>query len=79
MPHPDDQPTGTALLEYFKRYGLGDGGYDEDWAHLKLGVVPVVLPNTDGRKRNLRAHDLHHIATALSEAAAQLAIASLAL
>ncbi|HKW42163.1 MAG TPA: hypothetical protein VJN39_13010 [Gemmatimonadales bacterium] len=30
---------------------------------VKLGPIPVWFPNTEGRRRAVRLHDLHHIAT----------------
>jgi hypothetical protein len=58
-----DCPVGVARDAYFQRYGLGDGGYNDDWVHLKAGYIPVAFPNTPARKRNIGAHDLHHLAT----------------
>jgi hypothetical protein len=52
-----------ALAAYLERYDLGDGGYTDDWSVFTFGWVPVMLPNTDGRKKALRAHDMHHLAT----------------
>ena len=62
-PYPAELRVGEARAAYFERYGLDDGGYEADWAYLKFGGVPVVLRNTRTRKRLIRAHDLHHLAT----------------
>jgi hypothetical protein len=49
---------------YFKRSGFGeDGGYDERWIKVKVWRVPIWLPNTEGRVRAVKLHDLHHIVT----------------
>lgn len=44
--------------------GLGDDGGDGDaWVELKLWRVPLAFPNTEGRRRAVRFHDLHHVLT----------------
>lgn len=51
-----------ALL--FERSGFGvDGGYDERWIKVKWWRIPIWLPNTQGRRKAVRLHDLHHILT----------------
>jgi len=53
-----------ALRLYFDANGFGpDGGYPDAWVDLKLGPIPIPFPNTDARRRAVRFHDLHHIAT----------------
>lgn len=63
----DYDPASTlreALARYFEDNGFGaDGGYNARWLKLKLGPIPYVIPNTAGRVRAVRYHDLHHIAT----------------
>jgi hypothetical protein len=59
----------TTLLEartrYFEDNGFGeDGGYSDKWVRIELfGGLPVWLPNTPGRVRAVRYHDLHHVVT----------------
>ena len=54
-----------ARAMYFARNGFGDdGGYTKRWVTFKLGPFPVGFPNTAGRKRAVRFHDLHHVVTA---------------
>jgi hypothetical protein len=49
---------------YFELNGFGaDGGYEERWIKVKLWRFPVRLPNTKGRRKAVRLHDLHHILT----------------
>jgi hypothetical protein len=49
---------------HFARSGFPpDGGYDERWIKVKVWRVPVWLPNTPGRRRAVRLHDLHHVLT----------------
>jgi len=49
---------------YFEVNGFGDsGGYDDPWVDFKLGPVPMPFPNTPGRVRAVRYHDLHHVLT----------------
>lgn len=53
-----------AREQYFRLNGFGaDGGYEERWIKVKVWRVPVWLPNTKGRRRAVRLHDLHHILT----------------
>jgi hypothetical protein len=53
-----------ALREYFEvnRFGV-DGGYSAKWVDFKLGPVPFPFPNTEGRKKAVRFHDLNHVLT----------------
>jgi hypothetical protein len=49
---------------YFAANGFGaDGGYSAEWVDFKLGPVPMPFPNTRGRVRAVRYHDLHHLLT----------------
>jgi hypothetical protein len=53
-----------ARARYFEKNGFGaDGGYSARWVKLKLGPIPYAVPNTAGRVRAVRYHDLHHIMT----------------
>lgn len=53
-----------ALARYFAKNGFGaDGGYDDAWVDFELGPIPLPFPNSAGRKRAVRLHDLHHILT----------------
>jgi hypothetical protein len=66
---PDDaaaasQSLATARDEYFRVNGFGvDGGYNAAWVDFKLGPVPMPFPNSKGRVRAVRFHDLHHVLT----------------
>lgn len=40
-----------------------DGGYNEKWVRFKVMGIPVVFPNTEARKRQVPAHDVHHVLT----------------
>lgn len=56
-----------ARERYFIDNGFGAGGnYDEAWARVDVGPIPVMIPNTPGRVRAIRYHDLHHILTGYS-------------
>ncbi|MDQ3746832.1 MAG: hypothetical protein M3444_20880 [Acidobacteriota bacterium] len=53
-----------ARARYFELNGFGaDGGYEERWIKVKVWRIPVWLPNTEGRRKAVRLHDLHHILT----------------
>lgn len=60
----DAQSLGEGRARYFADNGIApDGGYADDWVHLKIGPVPVRFPNTAGRVRAVRFHDLNHVVT----------------
>jgi hypothetical protein len=49
---------------YFDANGFGaDGGYGAAWVDFKLGPIPFPFPNTAGRVRAVKFHDLHHLVT----------------
>src|SRR5215213_1288690 len=55
---------GEARARLFALGGLGDdGGYGDAWVVLKLWRIPFAFPNTEGRRRAVRFHDLHHVLT----------------
>ncbi|MBV8858807.1 MAG: hypothetical protein JOZ02_17890 [Acidobacteria bacterium] len=55
---------GEARARLFALGGLGeDGGYHDAWVKLKLWRIPLAFPNTEGRRRAVRFHDLHHVLT----------------
>jgi hypothetical protein len=54
----------AARTRYFEDNGFGaDGGYGARWVEVKVGPFPYAIPNTEGRVRAVRYHDLHHIMT----------------
>ena len=62
--YADETPVAEARARYWEANGFGsDGGYDESWVRFKIGPIPVVFPNTAGRKAAVPCHDLHHVAT----------------
>ena len=49
---------------YFEVNQFGEkGGYEDAWVNFKLGPIPFPFPNTAGRIRAVKFHDLHHILT----------------
>ena len=51
-----------ARARYFEDNGFGaDGGYAKKWEVVKMGPLPIPIPNVEGRKQALCYHDLHHI------------------
>jgi hypothetical protein len=53
-----------ARVRYFELSGFGDdGGYSDRWIKVKVWRIPIWLPNTQGRVRAVKLHDLHHILT----------------
>ncbi len=61
----DPQMTlGEARVQYFRLNGFpSDGGYRERWIKVKVWRIPIRLPNTEGRRRAVKLHDLHHVLT----------------
>jgi hypothetical protein len=55
---------GEARSLYFRLNDFGeDGGYAERWIKVKVWRMPIWLPNTEGRVRAVKLHDLHHVLT----------------
>jgi hypothetical protein len=49
---------------YFDANGFpADGGYAAKWVDFELGPIPMPFPNSDGRRRAVKVHDLHHVLT----------------
>jgi len=48
---------------YFAANNLGEGGYEDKWVKLAVGPVSFAIPNSAGRVRAVRYHDLHHVVT----------------
>jgi hypothetical protein len=54
----------SARARYFEVNNFGaDGGYNDAWVNFKFGPIPFPFPNTAGRVRAVRYHDLHHLIT----------------
>jgi hypothetical protein len=55
---------GAARSTYYQVNGFGeDGGDALAWVPLKIWKLTLRIPNTDGRRRAVRVHDLHHVLT----------------
>lgn len=53
-----------ARSRYYEINGFGaDGGDSLKWVPLKIFGLTVYIPNTEGRRRAVRVHDLHHVVT----------------
>lgn len=52
-----------ALDQYFARNGFTTEAYTAPTVEIPIGPVTVPLPNTEGRKKVVKLHDLHHLAT----------------
>jgi hypothetical protein len=62
--YSDSTLVRQARAEYFRANSFGEeGGYNARWVKIKLGAVRIWFPNTDARRRAVRLHDLHHLAT----------------
>jgi hypothetical protein len=54
----------AARDQYFLENDFGPaGGYGAAYVDIKLGPLPLQVPNTAGRVRAVRYHDLHHVLT----------------
>lgn len=63
-PYPDSLNMLDARARYFELNGFGaSGGYDDPFVDFSLGLLSFRLPNTQGRLRAVRYHDLHHVVT----------------
>ena len=64
MIYAPDMTVGEARKLYFRLSNFGeDGGYGERWIKVKVWRFPVWLPNTAGRVRAVKLHDIHHVLT----------------
>jgi hypothetical protein len=62
--YADSLTLRDARRVYFDANAFGDdGGYAKRWVKVKLGPLPFWFPNSAGRVRAVRYHDLHHVAT----------------
>lgn len=62
--YPENMTLAEARAVYFEANGFGPtGGYDDAWVDFTFFTVPFPIPNTEGRKRVVGRHDLHHILT----------------
>jgi hypothetical protein len=56
-----------ALGSFYRKHDFSeDGGKNEKIVKIKLGKWYFILPNTQGRKRALLFHDIHHVVTGYS-------------
>lgn len=55
---------GAARAAYYQANDFGDDGGDAlKWVPLKILGLTLKIPNTDGRRRAVKIHDLHHVVT----------------
>lgn len=60
----NETTLGAARATYYQVNGFGsDGGDSLDWVPLKLWKLTIKIPNSEGRKKAVRYHDLHHVVT----------------
>ncbi len=53
-----------ARARYFMLNNFGDdGGCRYRWIKVKMWRVPIWIPNTEGRRKAVKLHDLHHVLT----------------
>lgn len=61
--HPDMTMLDARNL-YFELSGFTENsGYEERWIKVKVWRIPIWIPNTKGRRKAVRLHDLHHVLT----------------
>ena len=52
-----------ALHDFLESNGFTIESYDAPTDAIPIGPVTIPLPNSEGRKKVVRFHDLHHVAT----------------
>lgn len=52
-----------ARSQYFAANNFGWGGYEDKWVKVEYGLLRFYFPNTKGRVKVVKYHDLHHILT----------------
>ncbi|MFO0676170.1 MAG: hypothetical protein U0169_06530 [Polyangiaceae bacterium] len=60
---PPEMNVREARDLYLSENGFSVDGYDEEESTLDFFGIPIVIRNSEGRKRGLPFHDLHHVAT----------------
>ncbi len=64
MPSDETWTLADGRSRYFEANGIApDGGYEDAWVKFRVGPFPVRFPNTEGRRRAVRFHDLNHVLT----------------
>ncbi len=61
--YADAMSVADARDRYFDDNGFSLAGYRDRWVTLKLGPIPLKIPNTAARRAAVQLHDLHHVAT----------------
>ena len=60
----DTQTLGAARAAYYESNHFGaDGGDALEWVPIKVLGLTLKIPNSDGRRRAVRIHALHHVVT----------------
>lgn len=60
----NETTLGAARSHYYEVNGFGsDGGDALEWVPLKVWKLTLKIPNTAGRRKAVRIHDLHHVVT----------------
>jgi len=61
--HHSDMTVVEAREAYFARNGFSAAAYEDRWVRVRIGPIPFAFPNVASRRRAIRFHDLHHVAT----------------
>ena len=59
MDVPAYDPEGAKKL--LEEAGFGEADYEKAWVKLPVGPLTMAFPNTKGRRRSAKLHDLHHL------------------
>jgi hypothetical protein len=59
----DTRSAAQALDDFLADNGFTTQSYDAPTVAIPIGPLTIPLPNTEGRKKVVRLHDLHHVAT----------------
>lgn len=60
----DERTLREARAQYWAENNFGDDGGDSlKWITVKALGIPFKIPNTEGRRKAVRVHDLHHVVT----------------
>jgi len=63
MKYDDSLILKDALQIYFSRHHFPNGGYEKKFFNIKIGKLKIPFPNTEGRKKAVKFHDIHHVLT----------------
>ena len=64
--YPDNMKIKEALNQLFANFGIPANAYTTKYFIIKVGPIPIHVPNIPARVKIARYHDVHHVLTGYS-------------